>query len=63
MKQSRWTSKVMWVSAAAIVLGTLVGVGVITPTDSDKANMVITAVLNLLGLFGVVNDPTTKDQL
>jgi uncharacterized membrane protein len=61
MKQSRWTSKVMWVSAASIVVGTLVGVGIITPTESDKVNMVITAVLNLLGIFGVLNDPTNPE--
>lgn len=63
MKQSRWTSKVLWVSATSIIIGTLVGVGVISPTESEKINIVITAILNLLGIFGVINNPESKSQL
>ncbi|MCU7521925.1 MAG: holin [Ignavibacteria bacterium] len=63
MKQNRWRSKVMWATAASLVVGTLVTVGVITPTESETINQVIGTVLNLAALFGIVNDPTTRGQL
>lgn len=65
MKQSRWTSKILWASIIAQVLvilqitGTLKAIGL----DAGYIGNVVAAVLQLLVTVGVLNDPTTSGQL
>lgn len=61
MKQSRWKSKVMWAAVAAQVIVILQVTGLVTPSDIELINTVITATLQILVLVGVLNSPTTKD--
>ena len=59
--QNRLKSKVVWITVAAQLLGVLVALGVITPTNSDLINKLIVAALEVLVAFGVLNNPTTPD--
>lgn len=63
MKQNRWKSKVLWLGLAAQVLSILVMVEVIDISQSEAIEALVSAVLTVLGAFGVVNDPTTADHL
>lgn len=63
MTQVRWQSKVLWASIAAQVISILVLTGVIDLQQGEYFNQVIAAVLQLLVLFGVVNNPTNPDGL
>jgi uncharacterized membrane protein len=62
MTQSRWNSKVLWVSLAAQILSMLVLLNVITPTLSETINTVIGSVLQMLVVVGVLNSPTSADK-
>lgn len=59
--QNRIKSKVLWTAIAAQVLALLVTLGVIDTGLSTTINGVITAVLELLVAFGVVNNPTNAE--
>lgn len=61
--QNRFSSKVLWAAVAAQVLALLVTVGVIDTGVSATINGVITAVLELLVAFGIVNNPTDANSL
>ena len=59
MTQNRLRSKVLWVAVVAVV------VGVVTryiPNVSTDVKFIADAVITLLTLFGVLNDPTSKDK-
>ena len=61
--QNRWQSKVLWLSIAAQIISILVLTGVINFDQGEYVNQVVAAVLQLLVLFGVVNNPTNPDGL
>ena len=61
MNQNRFTSPVVWVAVAAQLLTLLSTLGVINAGQSDAVGAVVTAVLQLLIAFGVLNNPTSKD--
>lgn len=63
MIQNRLKSKVLWAAIAAQVLALLVTLGVIDTGMSAAINGVITAVLELLVAFGVINNPTNPEGL
>ena len=64
-KQSRWKSKVLWASIAAQVVAILAFTGALKAigVTEDWVNTVIGGVLQLLVLFGVINNPTDSGNL
>jgi uncharacterized membrane protein len=63
-KQSRWKSKVLWAAVAAQVVALLAFFGVLKliGITEDWINNVIGGVLQLLVLFGVLNNPTDSEN-
>ena len=62
MEQNRFKSPVLWAALVAQILSILVLLDVIAPTQSETINAVVTAVLQMLVAFGVMNNPTTQDK-
>ena len=62
MEQNRFKSPVVWAAVAAQILSILVLLDVIAPTQSETINAVVTAVLQMLVAFGVLNNPVTSDR-
>ena len=62
MEQNRFKSPVVWAALVAQILSILVLLDVIAPTQSETINAVVTAVLQLLVAFGVLNSPTSADK-
>lgn len=60
MEQNRFLSPVVWSTIAAQVLALLVTLGVIDTGLSEAIDAVIATVLQLLVVFGVLNNPTSK---
>ena len=60
MQQNRFTSKVAWAAAASAILAILVAFGAIDVGQSEAINVLVTAVLGVLTLFGILNNPTDK---
>ena len=60
MEQGRLKSKVVWGTLAAQILSILVLLEVVTPTQSEVINQVVGAVLQLLVVYGVLNNPTSS---
>ena len=58
MIQNRFKSIVTWTSLAALVLNILVQFGVILPDQSSAISGAIGGVLNMLVIFGILNNPT-----
>jgi uncharacterized membrane protein len=65
MKQSRWQSKVLWASIVAQVIAILQLTGAFKAMGLDAGYIgnVVAAILQLLVLVGVLNDPTTADHV
>lgn len=59
MKQSRLKSKVVWL---AVLSQILIILGVFVPQISDEVKVVGTALIEIVTLFGILNDPTSKDS-
>ena len=59
MKQKRITSKVVWVAALAQVL---LLVGVFMPNVADEVKLVGGVIIEMLTLFGILNNPTDAEQ-
>ena len=60
--QKRINSPVVWAAIAAQVLAILVTLGVIDMGQSDAINAIVTAVLELFVVFGVLNNPTNREE-
>lgn len=60
MNQNRWTSPVLWGAIIAQILGILIMTGAIDTGISQAVNGVAAAILELLVLLGVLNNPTDK---
>jgi uncharacterized membrane protein len=58
----RLKSWAVWTALASQVLAILVLLEIINPTQSETINNVVVAVLQLLVIMGVLNNPTTPDQ-
>ena len=61
--QNRFKSKVLWGAIIAQVLSLLVTVGVIDTGMSSTLNGVAVAILEMLVVFGIVNNPTDKEHM
>ena len=59
VKQKRLTSKVVWL---AVLAQALLIVGLYLPDISDQVKIVGTAVIEILTLFGVLNNPTDQEN-
>ena len=62
MNQNRFTSPVVCAAVAAQLLTLLSTLGVISAGQSDAVGAVVSAVLQLLIAFGVLNNPTSKNS-
>ena len=62
-EQSRWKSKVLWSAIAAQVLALLVTLGVIDTGMSGALNTLVTAALEVLVAFGIINSPDNAGRL
>lgn len=60
MDQNRLKSPVVWGAVIAQVVTILVTLGVLDVGQSEAVNAVVAAVLQMLVLFGVFNNPTNK---
>lgn len=58
--QNRFKSPVLWGAVVAQVLAILTTLGVFGTSESGAIEQVIAAVLQLLTVFGVLNNPTDK---
>lgn len=58
--QSRWQSKVLWAAiiAQVIAIGQLTGIWQQIGIDAGKLGDVLAAILQLLVIVGVINNPT-----
>ena len=62
MIRDRLKSPVVWASIAAQVLSILVLVGVIGQEWSNAISGIVSAFLEALTIFGVLNNPTEADK-
>lgn len=61
MEQNRFKSPVLWSSLASQVLAMLIVLGVIDTGMSDAIKALVVALLDILGLLGILNNPTSKN--
>lgn len=62
MDQNRLKSKVVWLAVVAQVVGLLIVLGVIDTGMGNAVNAVAGSVCELLVLFGVLNNPTDREN-
>jgi len=62
MNQNRFLSPVVWSAAAAQLLALLVTLGIIDTGMSQAIEALIVTLLELLTVFGVLNNPTSKSS-
>ena len=62
MEQNRFKSVVTWTAIVSFVLSMLVTTGVILPDASEAIAGAVSGVLNMLVVFGILNNPTDKTQ-
>lgn len=60
VEQNRLKSPVVWAAVVAQVLAILLTLGVIDTGMSETINQIMSGVLQLLVIFGVLNNPTDK---
>lgn len=60
--KKRLTSWVFWSSLAAQVLSLLTAAGVMQVSQSEAVNTAVAAVLQVFVCFGVLNNPTDKEN-
>lgn len=59
MKQNRLRSKVVW---AAVLAQVLILVSMYIPQISEQVKITGSVVLEILTIFGILNDPTSKNN-
>lgn len=60
MEQNRWRSPVLWTTVASLVCGLLMQLGIIG--DDTQIMTIVGTVLELFAVFGILNNPTSKDS-
>ena len=63
MNQNRWRSPVLLAAIVAQIVAIMLAVNIIPPVLGEKINEVAALLLQLLVLFGVVNNPTNHDGI
>jgi len=61
--QSRFRSKVLWLSIATQVLAILITLNVIDIAESEVIKTVLVSVCELFVTFGILNNPTDANNL
>lgn len=59
---SRFKSKVVWASIASIILLFVNQTGLVNDLQLDSLKNLIDVILGCLVVFGILNNPTTKDK-
>jgi phi LC3 family holin len=59
---SRFKSKVVWASIASIILLFINQTGLVNDLQLDSLKNLIDVILSVLVVFGILNNPTTKDK-
>jgi uncharacterized membrane protein len=64
MTQSRWKSYVLWAAIVAqvIVIADVVGLWSLVGIEKSVFSTVVAAVLQMLVIVGVINNPTDKEN-
>lgn len=62
MNQNRLKSKVLWAAVVAQIVSMLLAFGVIDTSLGDTVNQITAGVLQLLVLFGVLNNPADSES-
>jgi len=62
MNQDRLKSKVVWMAILAQVVIVMQVTGVLPVSDIEIVNTVVTAVIQVLVLIGVLNNPTNSEK-
>lgn len=62
MEQNRFRSPVLWTTVASLVCGLLMQIGVIGDAENKHIMEIVGTVLELFAIFGILNDPTNKDN-
>jgi len=60
--QNRLKSKIFWAAIAAQIVTILILMGVINTGLGETVNQIIAIVLQILVTFGVLNNPTDKEN-
>ena len=60
--QNRLKSKIFWAAIAAQIVTILILMGVINTGLGETVNQIIAIVLQILVAFGVLNNPTDKEN-
>jgi len=60
--QNRLKSKIFWTAIAAQIVTILILMGVINTGLGETVNQIIAIVLQILVTFGVLNNPTDKEN-
>ena len=63
MKQNRFKSWVVYTAVAAQIFAILLLAGILAPEAAETGKNIVTAVLEILVLLGVLNNPTSKDRV
>lgn len=65
MKQNRFKSKVFWLGIISIIMliGTNYGLWAVIGMTSDTFQTLANLVLATLGVIGVINNPTDKENI
>ena len=62
MKQNRLYSPVVWAAVVAQILSILIIMDIINIAQQEALNQVVAAVLQILTVFGVLNNPTSSNS-
>ena len=62
MTRNRFKSPVLWSTLVAQLLSILLAIGVIDIGQSSIVNTIAAAILEILTIFGILNNPTSKDS-
>ncbi len=61
-RQIRWRSPVVWAAIFAQALTVLVALNIVSVSQSEAVNDAVAALLQLLVVFGVLNNPTDGEH-
>lgn len=62
MKQNRLKSWVVWTAVLAQLIAILLVTNTIAPEMAETIRAAVTSILEILVLFGILNNPTSKDR-
>lgn len=63
MEQNRWKSPILWAGVVAQVVSLLILLDVIDVGMGDVINQAAASVLQLLAIFGIINNPTNANGM